>query len=55
MTNGVSKKLCVTMFGIQAILYMSQGSDDKLFFACLIAGVIVVFKVVQGFIDWKKP
>jgi hypothetical protein len=52
--NGVSKKLCITMFGIQAIVGMAQGTDDKIFYACLIAGVVAVYKVVQAIIDWKS-
>ena len=52
--NGVSKKLCITIIGIQAIIHMSEGSEDKLYYALLIAGLVVVYKAVQAVMDWKK-
>ena len=52
--NGVSKKLCISIIGIQAIIQMSDGSVDKFRYALLIAGVIVVYKVIQFLIDRKK-
>lgn len=52
--NGVSKKLCITLIGIQAIVHLSQDSTDKLKYACLIAGLVVIYKAVQAFLDWKK-
>ena len=52
--NGVSKKLCLTIIGIQAIIQMSDGSEDKIYYALIIAGLVVLYKVIQGVIDWKK-
>ena len=54
MTPGVSKKLCITMFGIQAIVHLAEGAERKLMYACLVAGVVVVFKIVQGLSDFYK-
>ena len=53
MNNGVSKKLCLTIIAIQAIIQMSNGSEDKIYYALIIAGLVVVYKVVQALIDWK--
>ena len=52
--NGVSKKLCVTVAGIAAVASLAEGAENKLFFALAIAGMCVIFKIVQGFIDWKS-
>lgn len=52
--NGVSKKLCITMIGIQAIVHMSQDVDNPYHYACLIAGMVIVYKLVQCRIDVIK-
>ena len=54
MSNGVSKKLCMTAASIFAISQLADGAPDKLPYAIIIASLCVVYKVVQGFIDWKK-
>jgi hypothetical protein len=54
MNNGVSKKLCITLIGIQAIVQMAEGSPEKFKYAALVAGLIVIYKAVQAFLDWKK-
>jgi hypothetical protein len=49
--NGVSKKLCITMIGVQAIVHMSQDAPDKLWYAGLVAAVVIFYKLVQCRID----
>ncbi len=54
--NGVSKKLCISIIGVQAIIQMSQDATDKLPYAMMIAGIVVTLQVIQVFKDWKvKP
>lgn len=50
--NGVSKKLCISILGIQAIVQMSTDAENKLIYACLIVGIVVVYKGVQALMDW---
>lgn len=54
--TGVSKKLCITAASIAAIVSLSSGvpATEKWKFAAAIAGLCIVYKLVQGFIDWKK-
>lgn len=52
--NGISKKLCISIIGVQAIIQMSQDAPDKFKYALLIAGVIVFYKMLQFLIDRKK-
>ena len=52
--NGVSKKLCMTAVSIAAIAQLAQSAQDKLPYAIVIGVICVVYKLVQGFIDWKK-
>jgi len=52
--NGVSKKLCITALSIGAIVQLSADAQDKLPYAVVIGAVCVIYKLVQGFIDWKK-
>ena len=54
MNNGVSKKLCMTAVSILAVVQLSDGAEDKLPYAIIIASICVVYKLVQGIIDWKK-
>ena len=51
MSTGLSKKLCITLIGIQAIVHLSLDAPEKLWYACLVAGVITVYKLVQCRID----
>ena len=53
MKNGVSKKLCMTAATILAVTQLSEGAEDKLPYALIIAVICVVYKLIQGFIDWK--
>ncbi len=55
MDNGVSKKLCITVIGVQAIIQMSADAPEKFKYALLVAGVIVFYKTLQFLIDRKKP
>ena len=52
--NGVSKKLCLTALSIGMIVQLSDGAEDKLPYAIAIGVICVIYKAVQGFIDWKK-
>lgn len=52
--NGISKKLCITLIGIQAIVHMAQDAANPYPYACLIAGLIVIYKLVQCRIDVIK-
>ena len=52
--NGVSKKLCITGAGIIAITQLSEGAVDKMPYAIIIGVMCIVYKAVQGFIDWKQ-
>ena len=54
MSNGVSKKLCITVAGIAAITQLSDGAPDKWPYAIVIGVMCVIYKCVQGFIDWKN-
>ncbi len=47
MSTGVSKKFCISIIGIQAIVQLSQDSPNKFKYACLIVGVVALFKVTQ--------
>lgn len=54
--NGVSKKLCISLIGVQAIVHMSNdaSAEDKIWYAVLVLGIVVVYKCVQAFVDWKN-
>lgn len=54
MSNGVSKKLCITAAGILAVTELADGATEKWPYAIVIGVMCVVFKVIQGFIDWKS-
>jgi hypothetical protein len=49
--SGMSKKLCITMIGIQAVVHLSQGVENPYRYAGLIAGMVIVYKIVQCRID----
>jgi len=56
MSVGISKKFCVTILGIQTIAQMSAKCENPFKYACLIAGIIIVYKAAQIFKDvWMKP
>ena len=52
--NGVSKKLCISIIGIQAIIQLSQGATNKFWYAGLIFGIVVIFKITQVYKDLNK-
>ena len=47
MNTGVSKKFCISIIGIQAIVQLSQDAPSKFVYACLVMGIVVVFKITQ--------
>jgi len=52
--NGVSKKLCITAMAMGLIMTMSDGAEDKLPYAIVIGSICIIYKIVQGFLDWRK-
>lgn len=50
----MSKKLCVVIIGVQAIIQMSEGAAEKFKYALLVAGLVVFYKTLQYLIDRKK-
>lgn len=52
--NGVSKKLCIAVVGIAAIVSLADGAPNKLPYAISIAVICIVYKAVQGYIDCKN-
>ena len=52
--NGVSKKLCMTAVSIVAISQLAAEAPDKLPYAVIIGVICIFYKVVQGFLDWRK-
>ena len=52
--NGMSKKLCALLLGLQAIIAMSADAEEKFKYALLVAGIIVFYKMLQFLIDRKK-
>ena len=52
--NGVSKKLCMTAAGIVAITQLADGATDKWPYAIVIGVICIVYKLVQGLLDWKS-
>ena len=49
--NGVSKKLTITMIGIQAVVHLAQDAPDKTRYAGMVAVMIIIYKLVQMRID----
>jgi hypothetical protein len=54
MDNGVSKKVCITAASILAITQLAQDAPDKIPYAIVVGVICVVYKLVQGWIDYKK-
>lgn len=52
--NGVSKKLCMTAVSIVAISQLAESATDKLPYAIVICVICIVYKLVQGILDWKE-
>ncbi len=51
--NGMSKKLRITMIVVQAIVHLSSAAENKFWYACLIAGIVIIYKLVQCWADTK--
>jgi len=49
--SGVSKKLCITLIGIQAVVHMADDATEKFPYGCLIVGMVIIYKLVQCRID----
>ncbi len=47
----MSKKLCIVMIGIQAVVHLSQDEPNKIYYAGLIAFMVATYKLVQMRID----
>lgn len=52
--NGVSKKLCIAVVSITAIVKLAEDAPNKLPYAIGVVVICVVYKVIQGWIDRKK-
>ena len=52
----MSKKLTITMLAIQAVISMGVSApvDQQFKYACLIAGLALVYKVNQSLLDYFK-
>ena len=50
-TNGVSKKLCISIIGIQAVASLAADQESKILYALLIVGIVALFKIVQYLLD----
>ena len=54
MSNGVSKKLFITVVCVQAVVGLAEDAQDKLKYAVIIGIIFLIYKVAQTFIDWSK-
>jgi hypothetical protein len=54
MNNGVSKRLFLAVVCIQAVVGMSEGVADKIWYACIVAGIFLIFKLGQVILDWNN-
>ena len=54
MDNGMSKKLCITIISIQAVIGLSDGSDEKMPYAVIICIIFGIYKGIQAFLDWSS-
>ena len=55
MNNGVSKKLCIAAISITAIVKLAEDAPNKLPYAIGVVAICIVYKVIQGWIDSRKP
>ena len=55
MSNGVSKKLCIAAISISAITKLAEDAPNKLPYAIGVVVICVIYKVIQGWIDSRKP
>ena len=49
--NGVSKKLCISLIGVQALVHLAPEDASKVYYGIMITVIVVVFKLVQCRID----
>ena len=54
MNNGVSKKFLIGAYAISKVFELGIEAENKIPYAISIVVICVIFKVVQGFIDWKN-
>ena len=53
--NGVSKKMCIVGLSINTVGILAASNPEFIPYAIVTIGVIcVVYKFVQGYIDWSK-
>lgn len=52
--NGVSKKLFIGFVALEVIGRMSEGVENKLWYAAIVAGIAVFCVAAQLVIDWKR-
>lgn len=52
----MSKKLTITMLAMQAIIAMgvTAPAEDQFKYGCLIVGLAVTYKSIQGILDYLK-
>lgn len=54
MNDRPSKKLCIVMFTIQGVIGLAANTQDKWPYVIVIGAICIVYKLVQGFIDYKS-
>jgi hypothetical protein len=52
--NGVSKKLCISLIGIQALVHLAPEDPSRVYYGLMVMVIVVVFKLVQCRIDVIK-
>ncbi len=52
--TGISKKLFIATIGVQGIVNMAEGAEQKFKYAIVVGIIVVVFKILQFLIDRKK-
>lgn len=52
--NGIPKKLCVAIVGIQAVVTMSDEAEPKWPYVAAVVAICIVFKAVQAWLDKKE-
>lgn len=53
-TTGVSKRLCISIIGIQSIVHLADDTANKLWYGVMITGIVIVFKIAQVLSDRNK-
>ena len=52
--TGISKKVFIATIGVQGIINMADGAEEKFKYAIVVGVIVIVFKVLQFLIDRKK-